>query len=128
MTEFKPPKSLAKCADMLYETRQARLALGKQVEELQKKETLLKDHLIEHLPKGDASGISGKVARVSILLKAKPTVEDWDSFYAYVKKTGAFELLQRRLSETAVKERWDDDKVVPGVGKFNYVDVSLGKV
>jgi hypothetical protein len=55
-------------------------------------------------------------------------VEDWPKLYAHIKKTGEFELMQRRLGETAVKERWDADKQVPGVGRFTAKKVSCTRV
>jgi hypothetical protein len=124
----KLPKSLAACVDLLYQTRQERLESQRIIEDLHNLETQLKDHIIDKLPKSDATGIAGKLARATIVVKAKPTVENWDEFYAHVKKTGQFDLLQRRLSESAVVERWEDKKAVPGVGKFNVVSVSVNKV
>ena len=125
---FKPPKTIGACADALYETKQARLALQKQVDELEKRETLIKNHIIATLPKSQASGVAGRVARVTVVSKEVPQVENWDQLYAYVKKTGAFELLQRRLADAAIKERWDAGKKVPGVKTFTITTVSLNKL
>ena len=125
---FKLPKTLAAAADALYQVRAKRLEAAKGVEELQAEETALKNYLIENLPKSDASGVAGKLCRVSIVTKVKPRVEDWDAFYKYVGRTKSYDLLQRRLAEKAVEERWDAKKQVPGVGTFNVVDVSIGKV
>jgi hypothetical protein len=122
------PKTLALCADELYKTREARLAAQKAVDALQEKESAIKEHLINNLPKSDASGVAGKLARVTIVTKVIAQVKDWDVFYKYVKKTGAFDLMQRRLTDTAVKERWDNGKEVPGVEPFNAVTVSINKV
>lgn len=124
---FKLPKSIAQLADLLYTTRQDRLALAKQVEEMQKLETAIKDYIIDNLSK-DSTGVAGKVARVSIVPKVRPVVEDWDKFYAHIKKTGNFELMQRRVSDPAIKERWEDNKEVPGVTHYPYKDISLTKV
>lgn len=126
--KFKMPKTLAECADLLYATRIARLALQKQAEVKEAEERQLRERLINELPKSKALGIAGKVARATIETKPVPTVEDWDRFYQHVKKTGHFDLLHKRLSEDAVKQRWEDHKVVPGVGKFNAVKVSLEKL
>lgn len=126
--EFKFPKTLAQCADLLYETREARLAIEKQAEELKKREALLKDHLINELPKSQAGGIAGKVARVTITTKLIPQVKDWDSFRAYIKKTGSWDLIQKRVSDTAVKERWEAGKEIPGVEAFQTTGVSINKV
>jgi hypothetical protein len=125
---FKPPKTLAACADELYKTRELRLAAQKATDELQAKETALKEHLINNLPKSDASGVAGKLARVTVVTKPIPQVKDWDKLYKFIKKTGAFDLLQRRLTDTAIKERWDNGKEVPGVEPFNVVSISMNKV
>jgi hypothetical protein len=125
---FKMPKTLALCADELYKTREARLVAQKAVEALESKESALKEHLINNLPKSDASGVAGKLARVTIVTKVIPQVKDWDKFYKFIKKTGSFDLMQRRLTDTAVQERWDNGKEVPGVEPFNVVKVSLNKV
>lgn len=128
MSKLKLPKSLATCADMYYKAREDRLALQKQVDELAAREVLIKDHLIDNLPKSEATGVQGKLCRVSVVTKVKPVVEDWDEFYKYIKKTGAFEMLQKRLSDTAIAERWENKKDVPGVGRFNAVTLSVNKV
>lgn len=125
---FKLPKSLAACGDLLYEIRLERLAIQKQADALEAKEKLIKEHLINSLPKGEASGIAGKVARVSITTKELPQVDDWEKLQAYIKRTGSFELLGRSLSRGAVEERWAAKKTIPGVSKFNAVSVSCTKV
>lgn len=125
---FKIPKKLANVADMLYETRLSRLAIQKQVDELTRQEGLLKSHLIENLPKSEASGIAGLVARAKIDTQDVPRVVDWELFHAYVKKTGDFSLMQRRVSSEAIKERWEAGKKLPGVDVFKVVTVSCTKV
>lgn len=125
---FKLPEDLALCADLLYTTRQARLALDKQVDELKSRETALREYLIENLPVSNATGIAGKVARATVVTKDEPQVEDWDKFYAYVHKKKAYYLLQRRISGTAIKEVWENNKVVDGVAHITVKSISLNKV
>jgi len=130
--KFKVPKALAACADLLYTTRQERLELQKQVDELAKRETELKEHLIQELPKGEASGIAGHVARVAVLTKVRPEVQvdqgGWEKVHEYIFRTGAWELLARRLNDKAVAERWDAGEEVPGVVAQQYPFVSVSKV
>ena len=128
MTLFKPPKALGTCADKLYEIRQQRLAAQKVVEKLTEQETALKEHIIQTLPKSESSGITGKVARVTIVKKIIPQVADWDKLYKHISRTKSFELLQRRVSDTAVKERWENGKQVPGVDHFTIVTVGINKI
>lgn len=126
--KFKFPPKLGACADLLYKLREKRLEEQKKVDLIEEEEKALKEHLIQTLPKSEANGVAGKVARVSIVGKAVPRVADWDKFYKHIKKTGAFELMQRRVSDTAVQERWDAGKPVPGVESFNVTTVSINKV
>jgi hypothetical protein len=125
----KLPTSPGACADLLYNTRQDRLTLQKQVEKLQALETQIKEHFITTLSKAKSkeTGVIGKIACVEIDTKPVPVVEDWDKFYAHIAKTKNFELMQRRVNDTAVKERWEAKKEVPGVGRFNAVTVSCTK-
>jgi len=123
---FKPPKSLPACADLLASIRAERLAADKVAEGLKAKETILKEHLINNVPK-DSAGAMGKLYTATITTKTKPRVADWPLLWAHIKKTGEFDLMQRRLSDTAVMDRINDKRKLPGVETFTYVDVSLTK-
>ncbi len=121
----KLPKTLAACADEYYTVMQERLKLQRQVDELKKRETLLAEHLIQNLPKSDATGVAGKLARVTVVNKIRPEVEDWDALYGYIvkqskKDPGVWALLQRRVGDAAVQEVWNAGKEVPGVKPFTY--------
>lgn len=129
--KLKIPKSLAACADLYYSTRNERLAIEKSAEGLKAQEAELKDHLINNLPKSDATGVSGKLCRVSVATKTIPQVADWDLFYAHIAKNkskGGFALLNRAVNAAAVKEIWEAGKEVPGVGHFNATVLSVNKV
>lgn len=127
-TQYKFPKAMGACADKLFELRNKRLAMQKEVDIISAEESALKNYIIENLPKSEASGVSGKLARVTIVVKQIPQVKDWEAFYKYVKKTGSFDLMQKRLTDAAIKERWEDGKKIPGVESFNAVSVSINKV
>lgn len=128
MTEFKIPKTLGACADRVYELRAKRLAAQKAVDLIEEEEKAIKEHLINNLPKSEASGVAGKSARVTVVTKEVPQVKDWDAFYKHVKKTGDFDLFQRSISKAAVQARWDMNKKVPGVESFDAVTLSITKV
>lgn len=70
----------------------------------------------------------GKRGQATISHRSYPTMEDYDLLIQHIKKTGAFELLQRRLSATAVRERWDQKQTVPGVGVFRTRELALTAV
>lgn len=127
------PKSMGACADLLYDLREKRLTADKAAAELKMQENALKEHIIDNLDKA-STGAIGRHHKVRVIIKPKPQVRDWDAFYKYVKRTGAFELFQRRISEPAIVERTTFDKneqikkTVPGIEFFKAVDVSLTKV
>ena len=125
---FKFPKKIGACADKLYELRNKRLKIKKEVDILEEEEKALKLHIINTLPKSEASGVAGKLARVSVGSKPVPQVVDWSKLYKHIKKTGEFDLLGRKASTAAVKERWEAGEEVPGVDHFNVVAVSMSKV
>jgi hypothetical protein len=126
MAKLKIPKSLGACADLLFDLRTERLEAQKVVDEIKEREDTVKEHIIQNVPKGD-TGASGAHHHVSVYTDPVPRAEDWDKVWAHIKKTGNFDLLQRRLNDAAVKERWEDGKQIPGVVPFNVVKVSLTK-
>lgn len=74
------------------------------------------------------TGVTGKVGRVEVKSKEIASVEDWEKFYANIKKKGEFDLLNKAVNQKAVKERWEQGKEVPGVGKFVKKVISLTAV
>jgi len=128
MEKFKHPKTIGACADRLYQLRQKRLEMQKAVDHVEAEEKALRSYVIEVLPKSNASGVAGKIARVTVITKTIPQVNDWPAFYKHILKTKQFELMQRRVADGAIQERWELGKKVPGVEPFNVVTVSLNKV
>jgi hypothetical protein len=125
--KLKIPKSMGACADLLFDMKQERLALDKVVEAMKANENSLTNHIIDNLPKGD-TGAAGKHHKVQIRTEQIPQAEDWEAIYKHIKKTGDFDLLQRRLNPKAVMERLEDRKKVPGTKLFTAVKVSLTQV
>ena len=127
---FKFPKSMALCADRYYTLRQKRLAMQKEVAEVEEEEKALKEHIIQNLPKSEATGAAGKLARVTIKPKLKPSVTDWPALMKYIRgqRGQADDLLQHRVSDAAVEARWEQNKTIPGIEKFDVITLSVNKV
>ena len=125
---YKFPKALGECADLLYTLKAKRLAGQKLVDEVEAEEKALKAHLINTLPKSEASGVAGKLARVTVVTRDEPIIEDADLFHKYITKTKRWDLMQNRLSPAAVKELWEAGKEVAGVKHFQVVTLGLNKV
>lgn len=125
--EFKVPKTLGACADLLHDVREERYRLQKLVAAQEAKETVLEEHIIRTLSdtEGGAIGLRYKAVKER---KTKPVVKDWPAFWTYVFRNKASEFLQRRISDGAIQERWDAGKKIPGVETFTYIKLSLTKV
>lgn len=120
---------LATKADAYQELRLKRLALKREVDSLYQQEKDLKRDLIEHLQSAEGvTGVAGQLCNVRLRPKHTAQVESWDALYDHIRRTGEFELLQRRVGEGAVKERWDNGDVVPGVIDYEDVDLSVTKI
>jgi len=57
---------------------------------------------------------AGKLEQVSYSESWVPDITDWDQYYKFIKRTGAFDLLHKRPSVTAWRERYNQGKIVPG--------------
>lgn len=125
---MKTANELAKLADKYYQTREKRLAAQRAVDVMKEDEEEMREDLMLTLEGGEVKSVGGKVCRVTLVIQDEPTVEDWDKLYSHIKKTGAFELLYRRVNSKAVKERWDEKVKVPGIGKVPVTSLSVNKV
>lgn len=126
-TPFKIPKTLGECADLAYKLKEEKAELNRQIKDIEERESELREHFIAQVAKSNAAGVTGKLANVKVVTKTKPTAEDWDKFYAFVKKKGWFHLMQRRLSEPAIAELWESGIEVPGIGRFDAKTLSITK-
>jgi hypothetical protein len=104
--------------------RAERLKLEKEARALQVEEKALKDQIIAALRNSENKSVSNGERIIQLVPKEEPVVNDWDILYAYIKRTGNFELLYRRLNPAAVKERWEVGAVVPGVAEIEVYDLS----
>jgi hypothetical protein len=125
--DIKLPKTLGGCVDRLFVIRAERSKLSVVDTKLDEERKAIEQWLIDELPASSAEGITGKLARATVVSKRVGTVSDWGKLQAYIKKTGAFELLSKRLSQEAVAERWDAKKQVPGVEGITVKKISLTK-
>lgn len=122
------PRSMGLSADLYAEVRELRLAMQKHVDKMKERETEIREYLIDNISKSDDTGAAGKKYRAQIVRKIVPQVADWAKVWAFVQKTGRFDILQKRVSDTAVKDMWEDGKAIPGVEKFHAVEVSITKI
>lgn len=120
-------ESIGEKVDLYFRTREQRLLMQKQVDNVQTEESKLKEEIIRELQTAQVTSIGGQIARVTIQEKIKPIAQNWELVYEYIRMNNAFDLMQRRLTEAAVKGRWEDGIKIPGVDSFTVFDLSVAK-
>jgi len=126
--KFAFPKTIGACADRLYALKQQRLAESKGLDQMKAEETALKEHIIDTLPRSESTGAAGKVARVTIVLKMRAEVQDFEALVKWALKNKRLDLLTRGINNTVATELWDEGKTVPGLEAVQYKTISLNKV
>ncbi len=126
-----PPKkalTTAQMIDRMYKLREEKRVLAAKLkpieEEYDQLEKDLKAALIERGSEGDKT----KLASASLSEEVVGNIKDWDSFTAYIKKSGHFHLLQRRISNPAFRELSAllvKKGGVPGVEAFTKINLTL---
>lgn len=104
----------------------------RQLEELLKVKAqeidLAENDLIEQMDQQNITKSTGSKATVSISTSVKPSVEDWDAFYAYIHKNKYYHLLERRPSVTGCRELFDHKGAIPGVVPFTQRKLNIRSV
>jgi hypothetical protein len=102
--------------------------MQKHVDEVQAREREVREHIIQSLSKSDDTGAAGKRYRAQVVTKLKPALKDWTAFTTFVRDAERFDLLQKRINERAVLDMLEEGESVPGIERFNAVDVSITKI
>lgn len=111
--------------DSLNELREAKRKLEAEIKTIDETYGKLEEELLEMLEKQGMDKATGKAATVSISRSTSASIEDDTAFFAYVKKTGHFHLLQRRLSDPAVRELLESKGSIPGLKPFTKKRLNL---
>ena len=122
------PKELGALADQYWHAREARLAADKEAQRLKDRESSLFAQLIAEMREENLTVIGGQTASLTLSVHDEPVVTDWEEFYAHVLKENDMSLMQRRLSTSAIKERWLAGVQVPGVGTFPVFKLGKSKL
>jgi len=115
----------------LHESSQMKLEYAKLVKEykvlrelerkynLQKKSVEeLKQNMIELMQDVGTNSYSAKLGTMSLTEQEIPIVEDWDALYKQMLKEKSFDMLQRRVSVTAWRDRLEEGDTVAGVSSM----------
>jgi len=113
--------------DTLYRKRAERLEAQSKVEAMEAEEKAIREQVIMMLQEQGLEGGKGGVATAGITRRVVGQATNWDEIYQYVKENDAFDLLHRRISDTAYRDRLEQGEVVPGINPVEVVGLSLNK-
>jgi len=100
--------------DLYVQTKNAREELSSQVKEKTEKLGRLEGDIMALMSDAGLSQAASDKASCTMKMTKHPAIKDWQAFYGYVAQTSQFELLHKRLSSTAFRERWEAGEVIPG--------------
>lgn len=117
--------SLGSLIDGLNGVREERRLLAEQDKKLKAEYDELEAKIVERLSKEGLDKASGRLATVSVSSVVVATISDFDALCKYVKRTGNFQLFQRRISDPAFRELMTLKGVVPGLEPFEKQNLNL---
>jgi len=122
------PGSIGQCADEYHRVRELRLAMQKEVDAVKARESEIEDYIINNLSKSQDTGAAGRYYRAQIVRKEVPKLVDFHAALDYAVRNQRYDLIQKRVNNTAVAAMWEAGEAVPGVDKMHVVDVSITKL
>lgn len=94
-----------------------RLAADRAARDLKTKEDELYAAIVLHCNENGGAGVDMGDTLVEYIATQEPVGEDWAAIHNWIVENDAMDLVHKRLTVTAVKLRWDDDIVIPGIGR-----------
>jgi hypothetical protein len=116
---------LMQLVDQWGAARRKRLSEQHKVDKLEEEEKKLKALVIKAMAEGKVTSVGATHSGANYSKKDKPIASDWQKIYNYIRITNEFDLLQKRLLDSAIISRWEDKLQIPGVVAFPVEDITL---
>ncbi len=125
------PSKIGGLLDRYFQLDQQKKALEKETAQVKSEISGLEELIFAKFKKEDIHGTRGKFCQATANPQIVPVAEDWEAIYKYIakgKNRERFDLLQKRLAVTAIRERWENNVKIPGVGSFEKMKLSVRKI
>jgi hypothetical protein len=99
----------------ILETRKKRLSLQREADLLEQQEKGLIQDMINSMVNAGQTLLSQGVDEVQLIETQEPIATSWPLVLDYIIANDAVDLLQKRLTASAVKQRWSNGVVIPGI-------------
>jgi hypothetical protein len=107
------------------EVKALKESLNEQIKECNEKLAAIEADIMEQMGNAGISQAASEKASCTMRQVTHPAITDWDAFYKHVADTGEFELLHKRLSSAAFKERWAEGEAIPGTSSSTGWELSV---
>jgi len=124
----KGPAPLGLQIDALYKLKEELRAHQEVEKGIQERIAAAEAKLMETMEAEGVEKSTGKLATISISETVTGNVTDWDVFWGYILKTKNTQLLQRRVSDPAIRELFALKSSIPGVEPFTKKRLNVRKV
>lgn len=117
--------TIAELIDEFVATKNKREELQNEVKGCTEKMGRIEADIMELMSQAGISQAASDKASCTMRQAQHPVIEDWQIFYDYVAKTKQFELLHKRLSSQAFRERWEAGEPIPGSSMSKVWELSV---
>ena len=97
--------------------RKKRLSLQREADLLEQQEKTLMQEVVNSMNRDGLTFLKEGDDEVQLTTTEEPVVDEWPQVLDYIVSNNAVDLLQKRLTTSAVKARWSDGVTIPGVRK-----------
>lgn len=126
------PASVGTLIDKLWALREEKKELEAKAKAVAEQMEPLEEQLSVKMAAEGVDKATGRKASASFSFAVSANVgidgdveAGWKALYAYIKKTGYWHLLQRRVTDTSYRELLDTGKKVPGLQPFTKKRINL---
>lgn len=130
----KPILTLGAAADKLWQLREDKRALDKQVKDIESEISALTEETFGMLEAQDSRKAEGKRASISVNYTTVANTTDWENFMKWVvagkrgDKYAYTHLVQKRVSDPAYRELRERGLVIPGLEDFTKRSLSINSL
>jgi ribosomal protein S12 len=122
---IKTVTELQKAAAALWKAQQAVRKAEAKLKPLKDAANVLEDELRDAMLAAKLESVATKDATISLRKTTYAELFDDRKFFAYVGKTGAWDLVRKQPVIAACKARWEDSIEIPGVRPATRTDLSI---
>jgi len=125
--ETTPERNIGECIAYLYYIKQKKARINKITKKLNEMAEATELLLIKKIKEQGVEGLHSGNISASISEETFGNIKDFEAFETYMKDSDSLFLLQRRLSQVAIRDLWASGETIPGVEAFTKTTLSLCK-